>query len=273
MLIRTDDQNYIGIANSIRQLNGKSDLYTPAQMRDELEALYPSRGIIYESFDENGDLLSATVYGDTVGSLAYNDKMTTVTFADNVTTVSSNAFRQCTSLNLATLPETIKSIGVYAFENCKGVTISKLPSSLETLSGSAFYGCANIPSMKLNDGLKSIGSYPFVGCPNVTITEIPDSVEYLYVEAFCSTKTASSLKLPKNLKYLGPYVFAFNSTLTSVTFQCVPTEHFDKSAFSSRNGSTSAPPIKHIYVPWGQGEVDGAPWGAKSATVHYNTAV
>ena len=34
----------------------------------------------------------------------------------------------------------------------------------------------------------------------------------------------------------------------------------------------NAPALEDIYVPWSQGEVAGAPWGAPAGcTVHYNT--
>lgn len=28
--------------------------------------------------------------------------------------------------------------------------------------------------------------------------------------------------------------------------------------------------LKHIYVPWSEGEVPGIPWGATNAIIHYN---
>lgn len=272
MLIKTDNQNYTNIANSIRQLNGKSDLYKPRQMLNELEKLQPSRGIVYDTFDDSGNLLTATLYGDRVGGLAYNEKMTTVNFADTVTEIRDNAFKGCSSLNLTELPESIKTIGTEAFHECINLSITKLPDSCEYLGVRAFYGCDGLTSVKLNYGLKEIRGSAFGYCENLTISQIPDSVEYLFVEAFEGCKTSSHIKLPKSLKYLGPYVFGFCQQLTSVTFQCIPTEHFDTSAFRARNYLWDSP-IKHIYVPWSEGEVKGAPWGAKSATVHYNTAV
>lgn len=272
MLIKTDKQNYINIADSIRHLNGKGDLYKPRQMLNELEKLQPSRGIVYDTFDGSGNLLTATLYGDRVGGLSYNDKMTTVNFADTVTEIRDCAFKGCSSLNFTELPESIKTIGSQAFSNCANLTLTKLPDSCEVIGKRAFEYCDGLTSFEFNDGLKSIGGMSFQGCSNLTITEIPDSVEYLYVECFNSCNTSSHIKLPKSLKYLGPYVFGFCQQLTSVTFQCIPTEHFDTSAFRARNYVWNSP-IKHIYVPWAEGEVKGAPWGAKSATVHYNTAV
>ena len=34
------------------------------------------------------------------------------------------------------------------------------------------------------------------------------------------------------------------------------------------NGCTA---ITDIYVPWAEGTVSGAPWGATNATIHYET--
>lgn len=273
MLIRTDDQNYIGIANSIRQLNGKSDLYTPAQMHIELEKLHPSRGIVYDTFDDSGNLLTASVYGDSVGGLGFNDQMTSVNFVDAPTEILDYAFNGCTSLVITELPDTIKTIGTSAFSGCENLTISQPPASCEDLGNDAFYGCVNLPaSFKFNNGLKSIHAYVVAGCPNVTIADIPDSVEYLYTRAFSGNKTASHIKLPKSLKYLGPYVFQYCTTLAAVTFQCIPMELFSRDAFRAENSNWTSP-VRNIYVPWAKDEVPNAPWGAKNATVHYNTAV
>ena len=38
-------------------------------------------------------------------------------------------------------------------------------------------------------------------------------------------------------------------------------------AIAFRNASNLA----DIYVPWSEGEVANAPWGATNATIHYNT--
>ena len=62
------------------------------------------------------------------------------------------------------------------------------------------------------------------------------------------------------------YNYAFHNCtgLTSVTFKDT-LSNISSSAF---NGCTN---LTDIYVPWAEGAVSGAPWGATNATIHYNT--
>lgn len=51
--------------------------------------------------------------------------------------------------------------------------------------------------------------------------------------------------------------------LSSITFNEKP-EAIDVTLFAN------CPNLVEINVPWGEGEVAGAPWGATNATIHYN---
>ena len=64
------------------------------------------------------------------------------------------------------------------------------------------------------------------------------------------------------LTEVGTRAFAYCTNLTKVTFGSKPTIYSD--AF---NDCTN---LQTINVPWAEGEVANAPWGATNATINYN---
>ena len=89
-------------------------------------------------------------------------------------------------------------------------------------------------------GITKIRSGAFYGCPNLALTS-----------------------LPEGLTSIGDGAFGNCTSLTSITFKGTPTT-INSRAFS---GCTNLTDIK---VPWSQGAVANAPWGATNATITYN---
>ena len=78
-------------------------------------------------------------------------------------------------------------------------------------------------------------------------------------------KTISSLVIPEGITSIGNWLFYFpnaSTAITSVTFPKTITS-IGTYAFFNCNKIT-------FNVPWAEGEVAGAPWGALSATINYN---
>ena len=71
-----------------------------------------------------------------------------------------------------------------------------------------------------------------------------------------------TLRIPSTVKTIKTYAFAEPRT-PNIYFLGTPTS-IDASAFATTRAT-------NIYVPWAEGEVANAPWGATNATIHYNT--
>ena len=69
--------------------------------------------------------------------------------------------------------------------------------------------------------------------------------------------------LPAELLTIDTNAFYNCSGLTAITFKSKPST-FSASAFT---GCTN---LLTINVPWAEGEVADAPWGATNATINYN---
>ena len=103
-----------------------------------------------------------------------------------------------------------------------------------------FFDCANLALTSLPEGLTSIGDYAFANCANLALTS-----------------------LPEGLTSIGEGAFFDCANLTSITFKGTPTT-INSMAFHDCTNLTD------IKVPWAEGAVSGAPWGATNATITYN---
>ena len=132
----------------------------------------------------------------------------------------------------------IEDVRDYAFYGCKSLVIDELPIKLTVIKTSSFYYCSKI-----------------------TITSLQDEITEIKSNSLAYTKCSSLRYLPRNLVNLENTAFSFTG-LTSITFRSTPTII----GLPFYNCST----LTEINVPWSEGEVAGAPWGATMATINYD---
>lgn len=165
--------------------------------------------------------------------------ITALTIPEGVTSIRKFAFYGCAALKSVTVPETVEAIGRGAFAGCENLERVNLPNAITAIEGDTFYECSSLTSLQLPDSLESVGD-----------------------SAFQATGIGS-LVFPATLKTLDSAIAVGSNALTTVTFRGTPmTIH--SNAFSGCSGLTT------IYVPWAEGAVGNAPWGATKATVYYN---
>ena len=154
--------------------------------------------------------------------------------------VRDYAFDKCTSLAHVSFSEGLTSIGEFAFSNCTSLALTSLPESLTSIGKYAFNYCTSLALTSLPESLTSIGNYTFYGCTSLALTF-----------------------LPEGLTSIGGNAFRGCTSLTSITFKGTPSS-IDATAFNSCTNLTD------IKVPWAEGAVANAPWGATNATITYN---
>ena len=139
-----------------------------------------------------------------------------------------------------TIPSDLTSIGQYAFFACTKLALTSLPAGVTSISDSAFFNCVPLALTSLPAGVTSIGQYAFYNC-HIALTSIPAGVTSI---GYCAFQNCKGIK--------------------KLTFEGIPTGTISSSAF---NGCTN---LTVINVPWAEGAVQNAPWGAKNATINYN---
>lgn len=264
--IITDDKYYKAIANKVRNVKGSTDTYLPSNLPTAVLSfgnitnpiLSANHALAYDLYDEPmfvGDKIGNGVFCGTnitsidlstiviipKGLCADCSALTSVKFSDNLTQIQDYAFNNCYKLTTLQFPNTLTYIGSYAFENIgfQNDAISIVfPSSLKRVDNWAF-AYAKLKEITFNNGLEEIGDYAFTS----------------------SYSTVTTITFPNSLKTLGSYAFRTNSKLTTVTFKGTPTS-IAETVFNNS--------VKTINVPWSEGEVANAPWGATNATINYN---
>lgn len=120
-------------------------------------------------------------------------------------------------------------------------------------------GVANV---SLPDGATRIKKFLFYQDSTLRTVNIPNSVTIIESNSF-SNSWITSINLPNSITSIESEAFYYCRGLSTVTFEGTPTS-IASSAFSGCGSLTT------INVPWSQGAVSGAPWGANNATINYN---
>ena len=99
----------------------------------------------------------------------YNcSSITMLTIPNTVTQIGSEAFYQCQGLVWLTLPDSLLLMGSKAFLRCNSLLSVTLPNSLIAVPNEAFEYCSAITSLTVGSGVASFGNNAFHGCNGLT---------------------------------------------------------------------------------------------------------
>lgn len=127
----------------------------------------------------------------------------------------------------------------------------------------AFAYLAELTSVDMPDNVIAIGDNGFYRCPKLQLTSLPPGITSLGDFAFSDCSKLALTSLPSGITSIGDFAFANCTGLETVKFT--------STVSSIPNGVFSGcPRLSTIYVPWSQGQVANAPWGASNATIIYD---
>ncbi len=138
-----------------------------------------------------------------------------------------------------------------------------LPAGATFLALGTFYNCNKLQSIDLPDTIATMDNNVFYGCNNMSLTRLPASLVSIGNSAFYNAKAITVKEIPEGVKTVGTYAFGNCTALTEITFKGIP-DSLAKNAF---NGCTN---LLTLNVPWAEGTIANAPWGATKATITYN---
>ncbi len=278
--VTINEEHLTDIADAIRHKAGTDDTYKPREMAS---AIY---GI-------TGDSGSSTVYkvspytqqisNGAFCNINYSDDMyipcgislSKVVVPENAALrfIGDFAFRN-QSLTSMNFTQNVGSIGQWAFANCinlKEVDLSATEintfaensgSNFSTLGGYQFCGCKNLTKITLPPNLKYTGEGLLKGCSSITTLELPSTLLSIGQDAF-SGLGITELVIPESVQRIDPSAFASCTSLKTVRFLGTPRYMESSTIFFN------CPSIQMISVPWGEGDILNAPWGATNAVMRY----
>lgn len=230
------------------------------------ESINKIADIIRMKTQENKQLIFPDEFISAINKLTQNVK------------VPDNAVYQITGWSEEGFPVSVKykipsnisdnSIPEYAFANQnQGAAIFDKINNID-IDGSptiandyAFYNCTFLDSVSCYDDLIEIGVGAFQNT-NIIYDHLPPKVVSIKTSAFNNVHFYFD-EIPSTVKSIGGNAFYANNKITSIKFKGTP-------SFISNTGFKTNF-LTDIYVPWAEGEVLNAPWGAVNATIHYNT--
>ena len=98
----------------------------------------------------------------------YLDSIRSLVVNKGATNIADGAFRGCTNLTTADLPEGLTDMGDYAFSGCTNLALMNIPTSVTNIGNEAYSGCTGLTSVVFPRGMVSIGDSAFFNCTGLT---------------------------------------------------------------------------------------------------------
>ncbi|MBR3598092.1 MAG: leucine-rich repeat domain-containing protein [Clostridia bacterium] len=123
-----------------------------------------------------------------------------------------------------------------------------------------------VTSLNVPAGTAKLGLYALRNCDMMTAVTLPEGLTAIEGSAFYNCTSLGNIEIPSTVTLVDSQVFYNCTALSTVTFKGKPATIY----YNAFNRCTA---LTDIYVPWAEGEVAEAPWGATSAKIHYNSEV
>ncbi|MCL1903054.1 MAG: leucine-rich repeat domain-containing protein [Oscillospiraceae bacterium] len=146
-----------------------------------------------------------------------------------VTSMEYYVFMSCEGVKTVTIPESIKSIGIYAFGGCYSLTdiyVDENNLYYSSVDGNLFnkkrttlinYASANSrTAYSIPESVTEIGVSAFQGSRILTEITIPESVTEIGVSAFRGSRNLTEITIPVGVKDIGYDAFTHCRRLTAI---------------------------------------------------------
>ena len=187
---------------------------------------YKVTGIYNYAFMHMKDLQSVVIPSTVseIGQKAFygSEKLARVIFLNpddsKLSVISSETFRNCTTLDNITLPNSVTAINTYAFHNCTALKQLNLSSSLVSIGPNAFEKCTALANLTLPDKVSVVDNHAFDSCISLKKIVFPLSLYKINKYSFANCEALPSVELPGKLSFIDEFAFTNCTSLASVYF-------------------------------------------------------
>lgn len=113
--------------------------------------------------------------------------LTVLILSDTVKKIGNDAFKDCSRLKKIVFGKGLIHIGTDAFHGCESLEEITLPASVRVIGKAAFEECDSLKKVTLNKGLREIGEDAFADCKSLKEITIPNTVTKIGKDAFEDT--------------------------------------------------------------------------------------
>ena len=145
---------------------------------------------------------SITKYTGTKISLAIPDEINGLV----VTAISDYSFKDNNTIQIITIPDSIKSIGSYAFADSSVRTINGA-ENVEYIGEGCFIRAGGLTNISFLKKVKDIPAHAFQECTSITDATIPTCVERIGEYAFYGCSFLNKVVVPESVTAIGSYAF------------------------------------------------------------------
>lgn len=199
-------------------------------------------GIYYRILSSTGKTCEVTYrdknYNSYSGKIQIPETVKNGSTTYTVKGISSNAFRNCSSLTSVNIPNSVNTIGDHAFNFCRSLTSVSLPSSVNRIEESAFASCQSLTAISLPKGIDEIAEETFYDCRSLLSIELPSSIEIIGPRAFGFCSSLITISLPEKVSTISVEAFSGCGSLRSVSIPSSVTK-ISRQAFSQCYSLTS----------------------------------
>ena len=279
-------QFYTDCASAIREKRETTDKIKPSEMANEIRKIISKAPVASGEYHHIVDTSSSkpqvkgnTLFGTLLAKRHSQDSyIEEIVLMSDVTAIPQYFAESTSNLYTLEIQGLIDSIDQYAFKGsgvqswvCEGI-VNKYPSRATVVPNYCFQnarGLANGGGIVLHDNITEIGTSAFdIGSGGAGTTVhidakgLPGMLSKIGDKAFYYQQFELS-RIPAGVQTIGSNAFAYNMKLKSLKFGGKPTS-IASNAFA---GCTN---LTEIDVPWSEGAVANAPWGATNATITYH---
>lgn len=174
------------------------------------------------------------------------------TLPRGVTDVGNSIFCYCHGLRCSAVPSTATRVGKDGYKNCSAMRYISLPRTLETLDNQVFYYCYAVRNFVIPDGITAIGYGTFQSCVSLQELRLPDGIMSIGNSALNYCYPIKLVKLPSALTSIGTNALAYGYATQIYDFRnaaSIPTMS-DTNAFYYINKAAKIVVPDHLYNEW-----------------------
>ena len=198
----------------------------------------------------------------TIGEYAFaGSSLSSVILPEGLKEIGTSAFNRCQKLECIVLPNSVRTMGIWAFANCTSLSSVTLSEKLGELKTYVFGYCKKLREIHIGKELNAIDGDAFYDCTSIMSFSVDEQNPFFTQDGgVLYTKDMSVLKIfpmalyvnefriPNGVKTIGEYAFQNNKNIKKIvlpeSITKIETSAFNRSAIQNINLPSKLTEIK-----------------------------